>query len=542
MSIEKIINRDLFVFIIITIFIVLLRIPSYFIEFLNVDELSDYLLAREVVNGWNNLKDVMQVRFTSFFFYYFIIFLTNSETTITLHIANTFNLIIQAFFIFKISKIIINSNKAIIATLIFIFCTIISYPELISTKLEYICNLFIIVSIYLILYTENMEIQNRLKNKFLQFFAGILIFLAGLAKQPALLIITVPIMFYLFMILTRKSKSKDYFLKIFFILSGYVFSIIVLIVILYSISLLNTWLYFYFYTSFSFYVPYSQDYSYFATILRFLETMGLIILNQPILWLGTGISIIFLIYKRFIINFVKTKYLIFIVIWLCVSYSLFFLGGQNLFLHYLIYSFPVGAILSSILIIYLIQRYKNKLLKIIILLGLCIPVLCFSMFYISLIINESETTNYVQYHKDYIKPRERNYKTIEYLKENRNLKDKIFVWGDDVSIYYLSGMKIGTPYLWCKYIAYTNNYHRYIDKKQFYLNKEMDLLIEKLKENKPRFIIDCSTSRYYNFKHGNMRLIPNLRNYIKRNYVKVFNKDYFDGITVYIFNPSKISD
>lgn len=124
-----------------------------------------------------------------------------------------------------------------------------------------------------------------------------------------------------------------------------------------------------------------------------------------------------------------------------------------------------------------------------------------------------------------------------YVKAISSKQDKIFVWGYFPYVYYLSQREPGTRFIICEYLVpfWTKIFQ---NEKEFKANelspwyqKNHLLLLKDLEKNKPRFIIDTSTSDTFPQWHMyQFEKFPDLNLYISKNYVK---QGEYRGVSIY---------
>ena len=280
------INFKSYHYILLFLLVFILRIPSFFIDYLSVDELSDFLLAKEAFYGGQLFIDHMQVRYISFYYYLLSIIIFGDSSTIGLHIQTSFLFFICAIYIYNISNIILKNKKySFLSGVIYLLTVSLNYPENTATMLEHIANFFILPSILIFIYNEN-RILNIIVNRLNFILIGILIFIAGLAKQTAFIFLLFPIVYYLIQILLDKKVKLSYILSLFFIILGFILSFFILYLIHNYYNIWDLWLHYFFYTSSYYYIPFSQQYTVFETIVRFLEVKFYSFINQPIIWIS----------------------------------------------------------------------------------------------------------------------------------------------------------------------------------------------------------------------------------------------------------------
>jgi len=532
---ENILKKTKICIIFIVLIIFLVRIPTFFIEFLNVDELSEFLLTKEGLLGGIMFQDVLQVRFISYLYHYFALYILGDGSTIGLHVLTSFIYVLCALGLFYIGILIKNRYIGFYSAIIYISNCILTYPENTACMLESIVNLFIIHSILIILYLEVNNIE-KIKKYILLFIVGILIFLASLSKQTGIIYIILPCIYFIYKIIVYKYK---YFLDLLTVILGFFISILILLIYLYINDNVYNFVHYFFLTSFYQYLPLNQGYIWYETVIRFLESMFYIFIAQPILWISS-IFILFKFIKAKAILDINKDYIGLLLIWFIISYFLFFAGGQNLFLHYLIYSFPVSSVLGGIFIYEILNKtIKNKLkyLKLLVRVIIFLPLIFFTIYYYYLILNVNHdycSSNYIN-KKNYVIPKDNIKKVICYIKNNSNGNDRLFVWGEEVSIYYFTTKRISAPYLWCKYLGYYNYNEKYKNKIQYFLYLDYQRLMENLNRKKPLYFVDCSTSDKCNFSYAKISKFPILYDFIKNNYKKVnTNNSTFDGIDLYM--------
>jgi hypothetical protein len=218
---------------------------------------------------------------------------------------------------------------------------------------------------------------------------------------------------------------------------------------------------------------------------------------------GVVTRFLFLLIIWALIYLLKIKKIIsvnfsFLLFWFSATIFGVLLSGRP-YPHYLIQALP-----PLVLIIVQILNFKDIKIQLLSLLSILFFIFIFIKFkfyyypvfkyysnFYSYAVGQKSTSDYQNYFGSQISS---NYKISKLIKENTNPTDKIFIWGDDPSIYTLSDRLPVSKYVVAYHIIDFNGYQ---------------ITMDKIKTNLPKFIVYNQTL---------IRSFPNLDNFIKNYY------------------------
>lgn len=432
----------------------ILRIPSFFEPYWYGDEGIYLAIGQALQRGAILYRDIWDNKPPLLYLIYAL-----NPTLLWAKISATFFVLGTVFFVYKISK---NYWAALVAGIL------LSLPLLESTiaNAELYFTLPIIIGAYFFL-----------KNKVNPILIGILFTIAFLLKIPA--IFDFLGLFLAYFIINRKFKP------------------FIIIFLTFAVLLIPILGYFYFNHAIGDFLTASffQNASYVT-----IDSGPFSKMSNP-LFIKAFILILILLVQLVLFARKKiSKELLFFSLWF--SFSLYgALLSNRPYLHYLLQVVPP----TVILIFYLVKNLQKNLFFLVAVLSIMYYVLSGFRGAFAL-----EPKSYYQNFFDYISERKSqtdfynyfdsrtsiNYEVSNYLATRTQPLDTIFVWGDNAFIYVLSERKPATKFIQAHHLST-------IDPKNY------DLVIQKLKEAKPKFIV---VSRPVHFA------FPKLEELISKNY------------------------
>ena len=511
----------------------LLRIPSYFNDYYDVDELSAIVQTKQYFSGLIpgvHFKESKHPLYHALFKVSYGI--NNDYGWVILHIITSLIIALTGIVLYKITKEITNkSGTAFTAGILYtvMICSFNRYFT--ATNGEIVYNLPVAIgalSIVLFLKTEK-----KLNKIFL-----ILLFAASSAvsagiKFHGLIISIIAVFFFVFILPLREGKlNRKYAALLLILISAFI-----------AVFIAD----YFIFENFS-HTLVSDIYSKlrYATIvygmeplslsLKFLHRQGMLAIWHPLIWISF-FAFIFSFFKNKV--FFKTeKAKLFIIISAIITYMMVFGGGKRLYFHYFMTSYPFVCILSSIFITESRTKislfFKTHFRKL-----LLIPAFFFLAFnakdsivkhaFPELFIYESKRSYYFRLivfgtTNDYLMPDKLYHNLIRYIKNNTKNEDKIFVWGDGAYIYYFADRLPAAYHMWPKgtIVDITSAYEsQNAEKIASAVNREKYIISYIEKYDAEIFIdtSDAATSKMGSLSPFTYKITPFVNEYLKSNFV-----------------------
>lgn len=478
--------------VILALFFFLLRIPSLFEPYWYGDEGIYLVLGQAIRKGVTLYSRIHDNKPPTLYY-----------LAAMAHTVFGFRLLLLCFmaptiyFFHRLNQIFLSSKAAKFATFIFLILTSIPYIEGNIANAEVFMLLPTILAIYLFC-KKNLSSKNSnlsIKNLII---IGLLLGFAFTIKIP----VAIEFVFLcLWLFIDNLDSFKKVFSKIFYL---FIFSLSFLLpILLWSI-------YFYFKGAIKPFLVASlfQNFGYLSSWSTGTQKSSVSsggVITRLLVLLGVWL-IIFILKNRGVIS----KKFSFILFWFSATIFGSLLSGRP-YPHYLIQTLP-----PLILLIIEIFDFKNKKNQFFSLFSIFIFALIiykfnfsfysvsnyYSNFYSLSRKSSSDYRNYFGFEVNNI------YKISDFIKSNTNPNDKIFVWGDQPSIYALSERLAATKYIVAYHVVDFGGYQ---------------ITMDKIKSNLPKFII------YYQMPS---RPFPDLDSFISKYY---FIADTIGDATIFKF-------
>ena len=511
----------------------LLRIPAYFNDFYDVDELSAIVQTKQYFSGLIPGVDFKESKHPLYHALFKVSYgINNDYGWVILHILTSLIIALTGIVLYKITKEITNkSGTAFIAGILYtvMICSFNRY--FIATNGEIIYNLPIAIgALSIVLFLKTDKKLNR--TFYTVLFAVSSAISAGI-KFHGLIISIIAVLFFAFILPLREGKlNRKYATVLLSFLSAFI------------VVFLSDYFLFEKFTH-TLVSDISSKLRY-ATIvygleplslfLKFLHRQGLLAIWHQLVWIS---------FFAFIFNFFKNKVFfktekakLFIIISAIITYMMVFAGGKRLYFHYFMTSYPFACILSSLFItesrskisLFLKTHFKKLLL---------IPAFFFFTFHAKdsivkhafpeLFIYESKLSYYFRLialgtTNDYLMPDKLYNNLIEYIKSKTKKEDKIFVWGDGAYIYYFADRLPAAYHMWPKgtIVDITSAYEsQNAGKISLAINREKTI-INYIEKYDAKLFIDTSeaaTSKMGSLSPFTYKITPFIDEYLKSNFI-----------------------
>lgn len=528
-------SKPLKILLFILFIIFLQRGATLFVEFYDVDEITEVLMVNELVEGGKAFIDSAPTRPIYTLYFYIILKLFGAGNYFALHFITIIWIAFTAFVLYLINKEILNEKAGYIAA--------ISYGIFISGFFEFnlalhgeiIFNLFVCLAFYyFVLYLKN---KASLKSLFL---TGFFAFLSFLTKGQTLVFIGMYGFLILLVTFIYQKESK----KLLSIIKSeltYLFGIVFAFLIFYLI----TSYYGYFENFIANYIGGNVKYikvgmnkvDYLAIIKKGLIQYFIVIVSHLPLW----IALFYFLLKKDLLK--QQNYLILAAFFLFANFGII-LGGKRFYFHYFLQLMPSLVLITGIIVLYLKKQFTEKSFlykSITILITTAIffySILSYSIAYFKntnpdAIYNE----NYTLINNHAVVARREYKKVAQWIRKNSKKDDRILQWGDCIELYHFSDRRLGIRFPWISgftdrfFMLQESNDKQFNEKEYMVLKSEvfqkkwlLDTrtniqysLICDIERKKPKFIIDTAESSFRGFSYP-IDSFPILYDYISENY------------------------
>ena len=424
--------------------IFILRLPTLFVEYYDIDILTSFIHAADffadratAINKGPAYHWILNGSFWLF-----------GQHPASFHLAGIIVIAMTAVGIFLMGRKLLSRQAGLLAALFYGFCISAFNRQFMAINAEIIYNLFFVFSAYFFVLVCFEKKWWALFPLFLSLVLSVLSKFQGLWIVLALLI-------YIFMVhphfVLEKKAKKIYFR---FFLSGLVFFLALFLFdwffsgILVSSSLKNTLEGFYYYVAVRGFDP-------LFFLIKLTHRLALMGFYHNVLWLAGVVTLWkFFTYRE------KTKemgYLITLTLFLLFAT---FFAGQRLYFHYFVQVYPFLALLAGHTLVHWLKKERNRRL-------------CFRFAAVPLVFlfvwnakdayftryspesfyQESKGMHYFRLvmlgqENDYLLPHESYVKALDYIKSNTDEEERIFVWPEGAEFVYYAKRVSATTSFW----------------------------------------------------------------------------------------------
>ncbi len=483
-----------------------LRLPTFQIPLLDVDEAQFAGYANALLSGGIPFIDSVDTKTPAIYCFYAIIFaIFGKNNMAAVHVITAFWIGCTAFIISKITNIISNTKTAVIAGIIYVAFSNCYTPAFASTSIASIMALPLSLNIYFLL---KWEIQKKNLHLFL---SGVAFGIACIFKYQAGINLFVIVIYFLLFF-----KESVKYLLIFFY--GALSVAAIFLFFLFSSGAWREAWFYTFYGNIAYIAKNNSkhfifEYS-FTKLLAFIySTAGFWILGT----FETALSI----KEHLCGDSIKNRHEILIILWCLLSFVAVSIGNR-FYGHYFYQILPPLSILAALAVKRFSRWIQNKSLQ-----RLKYPAL--ALLFLTLFYNLPKAIfnryNIDNYYKNSTSDYPQLYIPIaEYIKTHTPENEKIFVWGFATPIYFFSNRDSASRFLWCDWLTGRIAGAMYNDSPLFEKAKHIaihswELLFEDLAKNRPLYIIDTSYGGYHTYKKLGIKHYSNLWKYLQTHYV-----------------------
>lgn len=523
------------VFLFILFIIFFQRGATLFVDFYDVDELTEVIMLNEIVYGGSPFIDGTPSRPVYSLFVYSILKLFGPGNYFALHFAVIIWIALTAYLLFLTNKEILDEKAGYLAALIYGIFISGFFEFNLAVHGEIIYNLFVILAFYFfVLYQKSNK-----KQYFFLFLTGFFAFVSFLTKGQTLVFIPMYFILIISFLFLKKKNLFETSLSVLFFGFGILTATLAFFVIANYYDIFESFLTTYIGGNLTYMTVGVQKVDYQAIFSKFIKQYLLVIVSHLPLWL----FLIYFVAKKSILK--EQKYLILLVFFIFSNMGIF-MGGKRLYFHYFIQLLPSLVLINGISIIYFKEQFRNsKPIFYKTLTSLYIAAIFFYAIPSYTIAFFKHYNPKFIYNKDYTVINNhsvvarRAYKDISsWIKNNSNKEDKILQWGDCIEIYHFANRRPAIRFLWCS--AFTDKYYLMKNSKEDYkfnnnyfntlktspenqkwkLNNPKNIqysIIYDIDRKKPKYIVDTSPSKFRDFTYP-LEDFPILFDYIKLNY------------------------
>ena len=502
--------------------VLILRLPTLFVEYYDIDLLTSFIYAKNYIAGLPTYENKGSL-YHLILNYSFLIY----EHPASFHFTGILIILLTSFFIYLFGKEIYSKKVGVLASILYGFLISSFNRQFMALNAEIIYNLFFTISFFIFYLIVFIRIYVFILLLILSLFLGSMVKFQGLFAVFA-------IIFYIILVYPSSYMERKR-LKRYYILISFLFVVFIIFVV-------------FDYKTFRIFITEKierkiRDYYLYATVrgftwftpIKLIHRLGMLTVYHSLIWIPCFISI-----YRFFKNVKdeKSKYIITILLFLFFT---IFMTGERLYFHYFVQVYPLASILAASLLVPLIESER---LKKTIFFAFWVPVLFVFLWNTkdALIVNYRQDFFYNEgglYYvrlillgqdNDYLLPHPSYRKVLEYIKQNSKPSDKIFVWPVGAELTYFSGLRPAFLSLWNEYEAIKaielkdKGYDTYLSFQKSF--------IDIIKNSSPDIFVDVSLSPVVYFrKYGNISSnFPLVKEYLDKNFVY---KGRFDNIDLW---------
>ncbi len=493
--IEYLSNRPVLLYAILFIIICLLRIPTLFYHLFDPDEAIFANAGRILLDG-GTIYDSYIDHKPPMLYYMFAGMLSIVDDLRFVHFIAMIWMWATSLTIYHLCKHVFSQTAGVIAALCY---SLFSSTLILSTSAEVLMNLPIVVGVYF--FFKGIK-KNTYKHYF--FMAGIMIGSASLIKHQAGLAI-IPMIIY-----SMINFKSFRFYGLLILSAGVGVSYIpwvLLAVVQGNLENMIQWGYL---LNMS-YLDKGPNISWWWEMLR--QTVRAVVLAQVLLWVFSIKQI-----KQFIFNsddhwkMKSSSPIFFGILWLGISiFSV--IMGLRFYKHYFIQLAPPLVFLAASVLWQYIDRWESfsAKRKWVFLIFLIVPAISFMSYY-----------SIKKYTKSSYHQSEVVEKIVDYLTRSTMPEDQFFLWGQYAGISYLSRRYDVSPFAHASLLLGNYDPCKIPDDYDVAVlgkNKYFNQLIEVLKQDPPKVIIDLQPQGFGCWGHFEMSKFPALKQFVDDNYV-----------------------
>lgn len=495
--------------------ILILRLPTLFVEYYDIDLLTSFMGAKNAIGGFpsSNNKGPLYHWVLNFSFSFFKVYGG------AFHFLGILFIMATSWVLYRFAAFMYCKKTGVIAALFYGFFISSFNRQFMAINGEIIYNLFFVLAFYFFYKAVFLKQQRYF------FFLIPALLGAALTKFQGIWAVLALLMFIIFVYPAYQIKSSFTKKKYYLFLSIFIFLTLILIGI--------DW----FYTK----IVFSEDgflraqflslYNYAAIRgfswlfpIKLLHRVGMLVIYHSPLWIGA----FFTLYSFFKKNKKDFK-LAYLTTLLFFIFSTIFLTGDRLYFHYFVQLYPLLALLAAPKIKKVVLEKKNYQKAFF--LSFIIPVLFIFLWNTkdalitrlkpSFFYNEPKTLEifrlaFLGQDKDYLLPHKIYLPFLDTLKKEAKPQETILVWPVGAEVTYFSGL----------YSAVPNYWHEYKPIRVLKKGKTEDLkaleqnMINWIQEYNPHYFMDISLSPVVYFKqYGSLsHNFKEVRRYLDQNW------------------------
>jgi hypothetical protein len=523
--IERFDKKNFLFFLMLFIVTFIVRSPTLFNDYYDVDELSAIIQTHEYFEGGIPGKDFIESKLPLYHVIFKLSYIISYDYGwIIVHFFTILIIFATAIFIYLTANRIKGFYAGAIASLLYAVMISSFNRHFMAVNGEVVFNLPVAAGFYyFLMFIDNSGIKKIFPISASIFFA---ICAANVKQQGGILLIFI-IFFTLFYYLYYNKKFNLRFCLVYLSIAIFLFALFIFdLNFTHMIApemgnilsdLLN-------YSTILGFNP-------LIFLIKFIHRQGMLTLWHLIIWVPAGIYFCRFFKTRFRLdNIIESS----VAVMLILTYSMNFLGGARLYFHYFIAAYPFACIVASFALI----GFDNKAIKFIrekSLTLLLIPGVFFlawntkdiiiKYFYPQAFYQEGKVLFWaravlVGSYNDYLLP-EASYKdVVDYIKKITKPKDRIYVWGDGPYLYYFSERGLGINLNWPKMgiISITELYKKGDDKSVKEAQSGEKGMLEVLKKRNAVLFVDTSENGLSTFTYS---VTPLFRKYLDDNFIFV---------------------
>ncbi len=520
-------NKKLFILLLFGA-ILLLRLPTLFNDYWDVDVLATIAQTKEFLAGGVPGTDFSENKH----FLYHLIFkgaysLTQDYGWVIVHASTILIVFLTSVFLYLTCKKLKNQRAGIIAALFYGVLISSFNRQFMATNGEIVYNLPIAMGLFAIV---SMLVSSGRSRLIWFAAAAISAFLAfGIKFQGLIFAIFIAVLIFLYIPYYYKGIKTSLFI------AGAAAAFLLFDFFVTGLAAPRIWEALDLPAKFSYSAAEVRGFSIFDLFIRYIHRQGMLVLWHGVLWIPAATYAFRFIRKGFRSSTPAESS---VAVFFLVSYALIFAGGARMYFHYFMVPYTAGAVLAGFVLTdsSLLQRYGKKagtllLIPAAFFLAWNVKDIAIKHFAPGCFHNEGPFLYWtravlVGTFDDYLLPHSDYAEAVNFIKQNSEPEDRIFVWGDGPYLYYFSGRRMGAYTLWPK-----NTLHRIstglksentaeVQKAE----EEQSLFLSRLKNKMPLLFVDTSGNGLSTFSIA-LKDVPEINSFVMNKYRLIGNEN-----------------
>ncbi|MBF0105248.1 MAG: glycosyltransferase family 39 protein [Deltaproteobacteria bacterium] len=491
---------------------IILRISSLYTPVLDVDETQFAGFAHVLMDGGFPFRDSLDTKPLGIYLFYWLCFALFGRTNmLAVHAMTTLVTFAAAVMLYRVFAVFREQTTGRWAALLFVIFSTTFIPKYISTSINSVMVIFLITSVYFMARACGQH------KPLFSVLSGFVLGLGFLFKYTAGIQLVLFFLYSLYHYWMQKNKKQtpwNFLIQNILFGMAFILPFILHGLVLYQLgvwgdfvewSLLGSGKYI------------GQGGATIAFLPSFVLRFGSYALATVFLWAY--------LFKGLDKNMHRDPRIMLCVLWFVLSLVPVLMSGR-FYPHYFIHLLPALCGLAAIGIVRSENAGRHRGFKILFTLLVILPTLFFWGLRV--------------HHRFYLQhfPDDHIYEQMEAglkLREISKPDDRLFVWGFATGIYFYSGLKPASRFLWSDVLTGRTpgpGYARINREKeaQYQNNRAWEVFWEDINKQRPVFFVDTSPADIHDYERFPIKNYPALYSYVQERYTKILT---FKGIDFY---------